>query len=82
MKEIKQVLESQSASIESLLNCFEQVKNDGNVAVIKFDGERSEMQYTVFISFPQKKDEPILRADRSSLTEALKDVLKSYIQGE
>ena len=43
MVEIKKILEKQSVSFDDLLACFEQIKENGDVAVIKFDGERVEI---------------------------------------
>ena len=79
MVEIKNILEKQSASFDDLLYCFEQVKENGDVAVIKLDGERSKNQYTVFISFPQDENKPMIRADSDDLKEALLSVLNHYV---
>lgn len=80
MKTIKEILEKDNPSIEELMYCFEQVKKNGDVAVIKFDGERSVLEYTVFISFPLIKEREMIRADESSLRIALINVLKKYIE--
>ena len=77
--DIKKVLEQSSYSIEELIQCFETVKENGNVAVIKFDGERTTNQYTVFISFPSTERQ-IIRSERSTLKEALENVLRAYIK--
>ncbi|SMC75033.1 hypothetical protein SAMN04488524_2548 [Pedobacter africanus] len=58
---------------------LEKIKDDGNVVVIKFDGERLDTQYTVFISFPVGLNRPMIRVDKSSLIEALRDVVKEYL---
>ncbi|GLB49273.1 hypothetical protein [Neptunitalea lumnitzerae] len=79
MVEITKILEKQSVSFDDLLACFEQVKENGDVAVIKFDGERVENQYTVFISFPQNENKSMIRADSDDLKDALSNVLKSYV---
>lgn len=65
-------------TIEELISCAEIVRHNGDVFVIKLDGERKEKQYTVFISFPATKTE-IIRADELSLKDALLKVLKQYI---
>ncbi|WBV61109.1 hypothetical protein PFY12_03065 [Chryseobacterium camelliae] len=51
MDYIKLVL-SKDSDLEDLLMCFETVKENGDVAVIKFDGGRESDPYTLFISFP------------------------------
>ncbi len=79
MVEIKKILEKQPASFDDLLACFEQVKENGDVAVIKFDGERIENQYTVFISSSQNDNKSMIRADSDDLKDALSRVLKNYI---
>ena len=80
MNNIKEILEKEDSSIEELINCFDQIKNNGDVAVIKFDGEREEDQYTVFITFPNRKDREMIRADESILKNALIKVLKDYTE--
>lgn len=77
--DVKRVLNQSSHTVEELIRCFEIVKENGNVAVIKFDGERTTNQYTVFISFPSAERQ-IIRSDRSTLKEALEDVLRAYIE--
>ena len=49
------------------------------MAVIKFDGERHNEQYTVFISFPQNNRE-MIRADENNLKDALIKVLTKYVK--
>ena len=81
MNLIKERLEKQSSSIEELIKCFEYVKDNGDIAVIKFDGERNEKGYTVFISFPVTKKREMIRADENDLREALVKVLTRYVEG-
>lgn len=76
---IKKVIVKQDSSIEELLECFEKIKKDGEVAVIKFDGERDNNSYTVFISFPTNKRE-MIRADENDLRNALIKVLTDYVK--
>jgi hypothetical protein len=78
MKFIKEIIEKQNPSLEELINCFEKIKLNGEVAVIKFDGERESDQYTVFISFP-KGEREMIRADESELKIALLKVLTKYV---
>lgn len=75
---IKRIIEKQDPSFEDLINCFERIKSYGEVAVIKFDGERDRYEYTVFVSFPDKKRE-MIRVDESDLKRALVKVLTKYI---
>lgn len=78
MKFIKEIIEKQNPSIEELINCFEKIKLNGEVAVIKFDGERESNEYTVFVSFP-KGEREMIRADESDLKIALLKVLTKYV---
>lgn len=80
MDYIKRILENESLSFEDLIKCLERVKQNGDIAVVKFDGERIENSYTVFISFPQIKNKEIIRVDESDLKIALIKVLKIYIR--
>lgn len=78
MKLIKEIIEKQNPSLEELIYCFEKIKLNGAVAVIKFDGERECDGYTVFISFP-KGEREMIRADESDLKVALLKVLTNYV---
>lgn len=80
MKNILETLKKQSPSIEELINCFKQVRKNGDVAVIKLDGERSSNEYTVFISFPLAKKKEMIRADESDLEAAMIKVLTKYVE--
>lgn len=80
MNTINEILKKENPSIEDLIKCFEIVKENGDIAVIKFDGERLENQYTVFISFPIIKKREMIRSDESNLTKAMFKVLKEYYQ--
>lgn len=51
MNYIVDVLKKDNFFFEDYINCFEQVKVDGSVVVIKFDGEREVNFYIVFILF-------------------------------
>lgn len=80
MNYIKKVLEKDNVSIEELISCFEMVKQNGDVVVIKFDGERKENYYTVFITFPLAKKKEMIRADENNLQMALMKTLSEYIK--
>jgi hypothetical protein len=78
MEFIKKIIEKQNPSFEELINCFEKIKANGEVAVIKFDGERESDEYTVFVSFP-KGERKMIRSDESDLKDALLKVLTKYV---
>ena len=77
MDYIKQVI-SKDSSLEELLMCFEAIKENRDVAIIKFDGEREYDHYTLLISFPNKKRD-MLRVDSNNLKEGMQNILKEYI---
>lgn len=79
MIEIKEILQKKNPSVEALISCFEKVRQHGNVGVIKFDGERAQAAYTVFISFPGKETQ-LIRADEDELKNALTNVLTVYVK--
>ncbi len=72
-------LKKQEPSFEELVACLEKIKSNGEVAVIKFDGQRKDSSYTVFISFPDNNRE-MIRADESDLKKALVNVLLRYVE--
>ncbi|MCB9235045.1 MAG: hypothetical protein H6581_25550 [Bacteroidia bacterium] len=78
---IPEILAKANPTMEELIYCLEMVKESGDVAVIKFDGERTENAYTVFISFPNRKDKGLLRSDDDELKKPLIKVLKGYFEG-
>lgn len=61
------------------MRCFELVRQDGNVAIIKLDGEREDNFYTVFISFPNSENE-MIRFDGGNLQDAMRNVLSKYCE--
>ncbi|MCF6404398.1 hypothetical protein L3C95_15985 [Chitinophaga filiformis] len=81
MQTIKSVISKyfEEISIEELIQCFESVKDNGDIGFIKFDGARTTDHYTVFISTPESKSD-IIRADESTLKVALVKVLKQYVE--
>ncbi|WP_342333048.1 hypothetical protein [Pedobacter sp. FW305-3-2-15-E-R2A2] len=82
MSFIREIIQKQDCSIEELISCFEQVKKNGDIAVIKFDGERTVNEYTIFITFPLIKKREMIRADVSDLKKGLIKVLIRYIEGD
>lgn len=79
MNKIKAILEKTEPTIQELISCFEVIKENGNVAVIKFDGERTHNWYTVFLTFPNNQHQ-IIREDKDNLRDALIAVLSAYLE--
>lgn len=77
---IQNLLQNENSSLEKFMECMEKIKEQGNVVVIKLDGERDLNQYTIFISFPNDPSKKMIRADTSTLLNGLKIVLKSYAE--
>jgi hypothetical protein len=75
---IQKTIEKQNPSFEELIDCLEKVKENKNVAVVKFDGERERDWYTILILFPNGGRE-MIREDGSDLKSALIKVLSRYI---
>ncbi len=78
MIRITELLEKKNIEIQDIIACFEHVKENGDVAVIKFDGQRGENQYTTFITFSAKNKE-MIRVDDRDLKSALIKVLNKYV---
>ena len=79
MYNIYDLVKNADAAIEDLLSCAEQVKLDGNVFVLKMDGERNEMQYTCFITFPESRNQ-MIRKDGDEMKKVLVDVFVDYLK--
>jgi REP element-mobilizing transposase RayT len=77
MNYIKQILDKDS-NVEELIMCFEKIKENKDVAIIKFDGERQNNFYTIMITFPNNRRE-MLRIDGNDLKEAMRNILTQYI---
>ena len=80
MESIKNVLKGSAPTLESLINCFELLKQNGDVAVIKFDGERASEPYTIFITFPSAKARSMIRVDENDLKTGLIKSLSEYVK--
>ncbi|MCO4294442.1 hypothetical protein NF867_16390 [Solitalea sp. MAHUQ-68] len=80
MKFIREVIIKHDPSIEELISCFECIKENGDVVVIKFDGERTLNQYTVFVTFPNDPTREMIRSDDSDLRTAFVKVLRLYLE--
>lgn len=77
MDYIKQVLNKDS-NLEELLMCFEVIKDNKDVVVIKFDGERVINPYTLMVMFSNQSRQ-MLRIDSNNLKEGMQNILKEYI---
>jgi len=77
LKEISKFLKEDSMSSSQMLLCIEEVRETGNVFILKVDGERSENHYTVMITFPNSVYETI-RCDDAELFAAVRSVLNDY----
>ncbi|WP_341836426.1 hypothetical protein WJU16_00810 [Chitinophaga pollutisoli] len=77
MNDIISVLRKSNPTIEELLACFELIRKDGNVVVIKMDGARADSQYTVFVTFSEGERE-MIRFDGDNFKGTLLEVLRAY----
>lgn len=78
MRNINEIIGDRNSSYDDILEYFEKIKNDGNVVVIKFDGERDDNKYTSFISYPNQPSKELIRYDGDNLKEILLNLLKDY----
>lgn len=62
-----------------LIDCLDLVRKNGDVVVVKFDGEREQDFYTLFITFSLTKNKSMIRIDHSNLRDAILELLKRYI---
>lgn len=65
-------------STEEQINILERVKDDGNIVLIKFDGERTENQVTVAIDFPPLSGKETIRLEGNDLNILLDRLIKIY----
>ena len=73
---IKEIIQKENPSFDELICCFEKIKENGDIAAIKFDGQRDTDHYTVFITFPGNKRD-MIRADGADLKKSLVKVMTS-----
>lgn len=78
MQSIRKVLNKESYTFDELINCLEDIKNEGDVVIIKLDGEREDNQNTIMITFPNSNRE-IIRHDGSDLKKSIQKALLDYI---
>ena len=78
MEKIKNIL-LENPSMTDLIDCLDLVRKNGDVVVVKFDGEREQDFYTLFITFSQTKNKSMIRIDHSNLRDAILELLKRYI---
>jgi hypothetical protein len=77
---INEIIKKGDPSIEELIKCLELVRENGDVVVVKFDGERTKDQYTLFVTFSKLKNKNMIRVDDSNLKEALVKLLTIYVE--
>lgn len=80
MKEIlKRIINKpiDTVTLDDLMNCFELIKDDGDIAMIKFDGPREIDHYTV-VFIIQSLREGSVRIDDASLKSAAMKALTRY----
>lgn len=78
MRNINEIIGDCNSSYDDIIKLFERIKDDGNVVVIKFDGERESNKYTSFISYPNQPSKELIRYDGDNLKEILLNLLKDY----
>ncbi|MGV0752406.1 hypothetical protein [Empedobacter brevis] len=78
METIKQILEKNNASIEELILCVEQIKEKGDVVIIKLDGGRNINHYTIMVMFSNNRE--MIRVDEKDLKTGLIEILKKYLE--
>lgn len=80
MKEIKEIIDNKLLTKDCLIRCFELVQQNGDVLVVKSDGQRTENSYTLFITFPENKAKDMLRIDCDDLQDGLYQLLNKYCE--
>lgn len=65
-------------STEEQIKVLERIKDDGNIVLIKFDGERTENQVTVVIDFPPLSDKETIRLEGNDLNILLDSLINTY----
>ncbi|SHM01897.1 hypothetical protein [Chryseobacterium polytrichastri] len=78
MEKIKNIL-LENPSMTDLIDCLDLVRKNGDIVVVKFDGEREQDFYTLFITFSLTKNKSMIRIDHSNLRDAILELLKRYI---
>lgn len=80
MKRIADLINSDNLSLSELLvECLDGVKEQGDVMVLKADGERESGWYTVFIN-QIGKEPTMIRSDGDDLKDTILTVLKNYLE--
>jgi len=78
LKNIKEIINNDFSTFEELTSCIEEIKKNGDVFILKVDGERDTNYNTIISSFPNS-DKEMIRYDSSNLKEAIKKALFDYI---
>lgn len=81
MEKIKKVIEGMiKLDSQLILEILKEVCENGDVMIIKSDGLRDNLKYSVVISSSQNKFLPI-RYDADDLNEAILNSIKKYYEG-
>lgn len=68
--------------INDLLKIIDDIQNEGNVVLIKFDGEREQNKITVAISHPEATNKPVIRHDGDNLEKLLQIAIDQYYESK
>lgn len=79
MNELDEIIKNPNVTNGDLIDCFEKIKERGDVAMIKFDGERLSNNYTALITFPSGKHD-LIRSDSNTFKNAMLNVLREYVK--
>ena len=77
MEKILNILNAENIAFEDLFVCVQEIKDNGNVFILKVDGESNIN--TIMIMFPNS-DKEMIRYDNADLKEAMIMALKNYSQ--
>lgn len=61
------------------MKILETIKEDGNVVMIKFDGERESDPISIVVSFPKAKNNKIIQYHGDNLAELLEKLTNAYL---
>jgi hypothetical protein len=80
MEELKTIVYQEKEVLpEVIIRILEHVCNNGDSMLIKSDGLRDSLKYTVVITGGKNRFDPI-RFDADTLDEAIRKVLKEYLK--
>ena len=73
----KQLKES---NLDGLFKLIDEVRERGNLFMIKYDGERADDFITVLITFPVYENKEIIRYDGNDLVELIQKALMDFYE--